>query len=188
MIAALFVRSDSIYKTLGIECFDAQRDARTWNYFAPIIAHPPCAQWGKLRKFANVNEEIKDLARWAVRMIREFGGILEHPIGSDLWREMEMPKWSGRDAFGGYTLSIDQHWFGHPCKKPTWLYIVGADPLKLPPMPMNFDAVEYLVSGMRKRKGNPLKEQPKGDRDKTPKAMAEWMIEVCKIIEQNQNR
>ena len=46
-VVVLFVRADSIYKTLpGVECYDEARDARTWPGGCPVVAHPPCRTWG----------------------------------------------------------------------------------------------------------------------------------------------
>jgi len=48
-----FARPDSIYKSLpGCDVFDLARDARTYNGSYPVIAHPPCRAWGRLRSFA----------------------------------------------------------------------------------------------------------------------------------------
>jgi hypothetical protein len=41
-IAALFTRSDSHYKSLGLDCYDFERDALTWPGGSPGVYHPPC--------------------------------------------------------------------------------------------------------------------------------------------------
>lgn len=52
-VAALFVRSDSVYKKMeGVECFDMERDARTYDGPWPVVAHPPCRAWGNFAMFA----------------------------------------------------------------------------------------------------------------------------------------
>lgn len=41
-VATLFVRSDSIYKSLpGVDAWDISRDARKWPGGCPVVAHPP---------------------------------------------------------------------------------------------------------------------------------------------------
>jgi hypothetical protein len=44
----LFVEPDSIYKRLGLDCYDKERDATTYTGTAPVIAHPPCQLWGAM--------------------------------------------------------------------------------------------------------------------------------------------
>ena len=84
-MAALFVRADSIYKTLpGVDAYDIERDARTYDGPWPVVAHPPCRAWGRLRTFAKPRPDERNLARLAVALVREFGGVLEHPENSTL--------------------------------------------------------------------------------------------------------
>ena len=63
-VAVLFARADSNYKQLP-ECdvWDAERDARKWPGGCPVVAHPPCRAWGRLRHFAKPRDDEKDLAR-----------------------------------------------------------------------------------------------------------------------------
>lgn len=85
-VAALFVRADSIYKTMpGVDAWDIERDARKWPGGCPVVAHPPCRAWGRLRQFAKPRPDEKDLAPWAVEKVRRWGGVLEHPANSSLW-------------------------------------------------------------------------------------------------------
>ena len=73
-VAALFVRSDSIYKSLpGVDCFDIERDALTFPGGKPVVCHPPCRAWGVLRKFAKPRPGEKALAPWAVNQVRDLG-------------------------------------------------------------------------------------------------------------------
>ena len=77
-VAVLFARADSVYKTLpGVDVWDEARDARQWPGSGPAVAHPPCRAWGRLRAFANPAPHEKDMARFAVAKVREFGGVLE---------------------------------------------------------------------------------------------------------------
>lgn len=42
-VAALFCRSDSVYKSMpGVDVFDLERDALTWSGGSPVVAHPLC--------------------------------------------------------------------------------------------------------------------------------------------------
>lgn len=181
-ISALFVRKDSIYKQLGVDCWDIERDARLWPGGNPIIAHPPCWAWGKLAHLAKPRPDEKELAIWSINQIRKFGGVLEHPRASKLWQEMQLPVGNQIDEFGGFSISVNQHWWGHKAEKRTLLYIVGIKPKELPEMPLNFNAVEYVVTSSKKNNGK--KEISKKAREATPPDFAKWLIELaekCKV-------
>ena len=120
-VAILFARVDSVYKSIpGCDVWDAERDARKWPGGSPVVAHPPCRLWGRLRHFANVVPGEKELATWAVEKVREYGGVLEHPHGSLLWRVMNLPRLGARDEWGGWTAALPQFWLGHKAEKASW--------------------------------------------------------------------
>lgn len=198
-ISVLFVTRTSIYKELVEDCYDIERDARTFPgaspalsrslpHLIPVIAHPPCRAWGRLRSFANPRPDEKDLARYAISVIRYHGGILEHPAGSLLWSDQSLPLPGKSDQFGGYTVHVNQSWFGHECRKSTWLYIVGLPVKSLPDYPISFDAVQKTV-GNSKRKGQTghRPEISKKAREETPRLFAEWLIEVALKIRNHAN-
>lgn len=100
-VAVLFARHDSIYKSLpGCDVWDIERDARTWPGGTPIVAHPPCRSWGTFRHVAKPVDGERELALWAVDQIRRYGGVLEHPARSALWREKPLPEPGQRDDWG----------------------------------------------------------------------------------------
>lgn len=102
MIAALFVRADSIYKTIpGVDAWDAERDARRWPGGTPAVYHPPCRAWGVFSWRAKPREGERECATWAVDQVRRHGGVIEHPAGSKLWAEAGLPEPGQRDAWGG---------------------------------------------------------------------------------------
>lgn len=177
-VSVLFVRSDSIYKTLGVDCWDIHRDARTWPGGNPIVAHPPCRAWGKYKGFARPRPGEKELAIWSIEQIRKFGGVLEHPRHSALWKEMNLPTGTGRDIFGGFSISVNQNWWGHKAKKETLLYICGCSPSDLPPIPISFDAITHYVGFPKNYKGQ-MKEITKAEREATPVEFAKWLIQVA---------
>jgi hypothetical protein len=111
-VSVLFARHDSIYKTLPcVDVWDKDRDALNYNGLDPVIAHPPCAQWGALAHFATADAHEKYLAIWATATVQRCGGILEHPRASRLWDVMGLPPPGyDSDKFGGWTLGITQHW------------------------------------------------------------------------------
>ena len=183
-VSVLFVRKDSVYKTLGVDAWDIDRDATTWPGGNSIVAHPPCRAWGKYKGFAKPRAGEKELAVWSVEQIRIWGGVLEHPRHSSLWKVMGLPVGDKVDVFGGFSISIDQFWFNHKAKKETLLYICGCKPCDLPGIPLRFDAISHYVGLPKGYKGK-MKEITKKEREETPIAMAKWLIEVatkCNMI------
>lgn len=178
-IAVLFARSDSNYKGIpGCDVWDEERDARKWPGGYPLIAHPPCRAWGRLRQFAKPREDEKALALFAVDQIRKFGGVLEHPECSSLWPAKGLPAPGARDEFGGWTLPVHQHWWGHRAEKSTWLYIVGCEPKNIPPIPLRIDRPTHCI---RPTKSYPrLPSVTKAEREHTPPAFAEWLVELAR--------
>lgn len=189
-VAVLFARADSIYKTMeGVDVWDAGRDARNFQGGAGIVAHPPCRAWGRLRHFAKPRPDEKALALWAVDMIRENGGVLEHPASSQLWKEKPLPKAGEKDQWGGWTLPVLQWWWGHKAEKPTLLYIVGCDPRDIPPMPYKMGRSECVIrldkrraDGTHIRKGDSDYRPALGpkEREATPPAFAAWLVELAR--------
>lgn len=190
-VSALFIRHDSIYKKLLADCYDMERDAMTFDKKQSVIAHPPCRSWSKLRALSKATQEEKNLAPWAVELIRKVGGVLEHPASSALWKEnklqLPMPG-AGYDKFGGWSLSIDQFWFGHKAKKATWLYILGCNKMEIPEYPLCFDAIQYVVTSTAKNKKQPKKTISKKDREATPVLFAKWLIELALICNKKINQ
>mgnify|MGYP003443278611 CR=1 FL=1 len=190
-VAVLFARADSVYKTLpGCDVFDIERDARTWGGGCPVVAHPPCRAWGRLAHMANPRPDEKDLARFAVRQVREFGGVLEHPNASKLWADQRLPMpGKGKDEFSGWTLAITQHWFGHRAEKKTLLYIVGCETWEVPAIPMQLGDASHVISTGSTNHipfGQPgwRPAVSHAEREHTPPALAAWLVELarrCKV-------
>lgn len=179
-VAALFVRRDSVYKSLGVDSWDADRNALLWPGGSPIIAHPPCRSWGQLSHMAKPEEGEKELAIWAIGLIRRWGGVLEHPRASKLWKELRLPLGEERDEFGGFTMSVDQSWWGHRARKTTLLYICGCERNEVPAIPLNFTPPTHVISS-EIRKGQPgwKPRVTKREREATPSDFAKWLIELA---------
>lgn len=175
-VAVLFARADSVYKTLpDVEVYDIERDARTYDGPWPVVAHPPCRAWGRLRTFARPRPDERNLARLAVSLIREFGGVLEHPGGSTLWVAQKLPEPQEQDVFGGWTLPITQHAWGHRAEKATWLYIIGCAPIDLPPMPLVLGEPTHVVQSRKRTRPHITK----AEREHTPIELARWLVELA---------
>jgi hypothetical protein len=178
-VAVLFARADSVYKELpGCDVWDIERDALKWPGGAPVVAHPPCRAWGRLRQFAKPRDGEKELALWAVDQVRRFGGVLEHPEGSTLWPTVGLPAPGQRDAFGGWTLAIHQYEFGHRAEKATLLYIVGCDPEDLPEIPLRLGEATHCIRPTKSYPRKPSVTKP--EREHTPRPLAEWLVELAR--------
>ena len=125
-------RDSIMRKLLPADCvWDIDRDARRYRGSSPVVAAPPCAGYSaKLCHLAAISPVRDSCAPRAVQQVRRSGGVLEHPAYSHLWGLAGLPSVGGfdRDAFGGFSLELDQWRFGHPARKLTWLYVVGCDP------------------------------------------------------------
>lgn len=180
-VSVLFCRRDSNYKKLGVDVWDIDRDAMRWPGGNSLIAHPPCAQWGRLRQFATPDPKLKQCSIYAAEQVRRWGGVLEHPYLSRLWDYVNLPLPGDRDQHGGWTLPISQFWFGHPCEKMTWLYIVGCDPDSVPAMPIVIGRPERCIKAS---KGRRLPVVTKAEREHTPIELARWLISIARICNQ----
>lgn len=166
-VSVLFARRDSCYFELGADVWNEPRDARNFTGDSAVIAHPPCRGWGRLSWCSVATQEEKNLGLFAVEQVRRCGGVLEHPWASKLFKAAGLPRpCDGLDAWGGFTILIDQGWFGHAAPKPTWLYICGVDRRDVPAMPSINPA---------RAKGRTLK-LPVAQREATPPELAKWLL------------
>jgi len=163
-VPVLFTRSKSSpYLALGCDCYDYKRDALTWPGGRPAIYHPPCRSWGKLAHFSKHQPGERWLATWAMHHVRGFGGVLEHPIDSKLWKEADCSSWGVRDQFGGVLVPVAQSAFGHRAPKHTGLYMVG---IEIPEVP-----VPGVTTTVVERMG-------KAERERTPVDLAKWLVSL----------
>jgi len=192
LVAALFVMPDSVYKTMpGVDCWDEERDARNWPGGCTVVAHPPCRTWGVLKAFATAAPPHEHaMGIWAINQVRRWGGVLEHPLGSTLFRETGCGKpWGLPDEHGGQLIQVDQFHWGHRARKRTLLYIVGAQ--SLPPIPFRQGEPEAVLdrpgSARKKDRPNTAGRKPwvtHRERSATPPALAEWLVSLarsCKV-------
>jgi len=181
-VTVLFARTDSIYKRIpGCDVWDIERDARLWLGGNPVVAHPPCRAWGRLRHFSRPRPRERALALFAIRQIRLWGGVIEHPYGSRLWPRAALPAPGCFGPYADWTLPVHQHWWGHRARKATLLYICGCRPGDLPEIPMRLDEPSHtcgLYSGRDRRRCRP--EIGKREREATPEAFAHWLVAVAR--------
>ena len=170
-VSVLFARADSVYRGLSFDVWDEARDARRYMGPWPVVAHPPCRGWGRLSHLAKASAEERALGLLAARRVRQFGGVLEHPHASKLWAAAGLPVPGFVDEFGGFTLLVDQGWWGHPAPKPTWLYFCGVDREAV-------TASAWDMVTLRRAAGRTMK-LDRAEREATPEALAQWLVSVA---------
>lgn len=139
-VAALFVQQHGVYFGMpNIDPWDIYRDARTYAGPHPVVAHPPCKRWGRFwhgspsdpHKFGLGDDGGCFVS--AIGAVRRYGGVLEHPADSRAWDAHGLNKpdrcggWVVADNAGGWTCYVEQGFYGHAARKPTWLYAVGCE-------------------------------------------------------------
>ena len=141
MVAALYVARDGVYwDRTDVGPWDEARDARLYAGPHPVVAHPPCARWGRYWSggpSAKVRRKKGDdggCFASALASVRTWGGVLEHPEASSAWAAFGLvapPKCGGwvaaGDFLGGWTCCVEQGHYGHLARKATWLYAHGVD-------------------------------------------------------------
>jgi hypothetical protein len=142
MIAALYVEPGGPYFGVeGVDPWDVARDARLYAGPWPVVAHPPCERWGRFWHGSPRNPHQFKLGddggcfAAALTAVRRFGGVLEHPADSHAFKAFGLnvpPRsggWVAADSLGGAACYVEQGFYGHAARKPTWLYAFG---VKLP--------------------------------------------------------
>jgi len=141
-VAALYVEPKGCYVGVpGVDPWDEARDARTYAGPHPVVAHPPCQRWGRFWHGSTRKPHQYRLGddngcfQAALRALRRWGGVLEHPADSHAWDYfgiLQKPPRSGGWVFAGYdcgrerwTCCVYQGHYGHTSGKATWLLVAG---------------------------------------------------------------
>jgi hypothetical protein len=194
MIAALYIDARGPYANRDdVDAWDIERDARKYAGPWPVVAHPPCQLWVNFaalnfkRYGGEHNRPGNDggcfaHALWAVR---QFGGVLEHPAGSNAWEFFRLTRpWNSsasNDAVPGWTPCGSNEWtcevwqsaYGHKARKRTWLLYVGAQP---PELDWRREPGTHQVGWFDRIKPTLSKREA----SKTPPAFAELLIGLAK--------
>lgn len=154
-IAILCANEDSEYfKFEGLDIYTQKRPISEFKGGMPIIAHPPCAQWGKFKWRSKKDIEDKMLALQCIEHLAENGGIMEHPASSDIWKR-NFPE-------GTRMYKIHMSDWGYKAKKETILAFYQVKPIT---MPIQFNAIQGRIELMDKK-----------ERAVTPYEMCKWLI------------
>lgn len=137
MIAALYVETGGCYFGMpwSVDPWDEIRDARLYAGPYPVVAHPPCQRWGRFWHGSTRKPHQFKLGddggcfAQALTAVRLWGGVLEHPQDSQAWGAFGLTKpprtggWVKADECEGWTCRVEQGFYGHLSRKPTWLYV-----------------------------------------------------------------
>jgi hypothetical protein len=138
MLAALYVEEGGAYYGLdGVDPWPEARDARLYAGPWPVVAHPPCDRWCQMApvnqaRYGHAVGDDGGCFEAAVRSVRSFGGVLEHPALSLAWPAFNLrrpPSGGGwvKGWCGGWAAHVEQRNYGHRARKATWLYAHGVD-------------------------------------------------------------
>jgi hypothetical protein len=190
MIAALFVQPRGCYSARDdVDPWPESRDARSYAGPWPVVAHPPCASWGRYAKPTPESTARGPLAgddggtfASALASVERFGGVLEHPRDSKAWARYGLPVphpsggWTRGLGRPQWSCLVDQGHYGHAAQKPTWLYYVGPDE----PPPLVWGASSPPPIGSGARRGN-LESLSKLQRAATPRPFADALIAIARL-------
>lgn len=188
-VAALYVDPRGPYPLMqDVDCWDEARDARRYNGLQPVVAHPPCGPWGRLKHLYQGSEH--DCALRALEQVRKCGGVLEHPAHSGLWAARKLPLPGELMTDGcGLTIQVDQVRWGHVARKRTWLYLVGVRaPITLPPdrKPTHWIGGSRFRAGISERPSDHIRAGIKAcsheQARRTPPAFAEWLVSLARSV------
>jgi hypothetical protein len=161
----------SVYLKLGCDVYDESRDAFTFlGDRGPVIAHPPCRLWSPRvshqAKCENPERE-RELGLRCAFWVRSLGGCLEQPSRSRLFASAGLPQAVDSNKYG-FTVRVDQSWWGFPTLKPTWIFFTWG--CVLPAIPFSLVSnSHYVWQYLTKRQ-----------RSETPESFARWLIQaVC---------
>ena len=187
-IAALYVDpSGPYFSRPGVDPWDVSRDAREYAGPYPVVAHPPCGPWGPLSHFCTKQDPA--LAPIAVEQVRKWGGVLEHPAHSRLWKHCDLwpPGSLFSDKHGGWSIQVDQVRWGHKARKRTWLYVVGISQNQVGALPPPREPTHLVTrfrlghNGRIQTACDRLPKVSKMERRLTPPDFAEWLITLARL-------
>lgn len=172
-VAVLCVARKTEYRSLpNVECFDIDRDVRTFAGGMPVVAHPPCRSWSAYCAHqAKPLPGEKELGPLCVDWLKKCRGVLEHPAHSRLFAHCWLPK--PGDAKGDlWSIEVLQSWWGYTgTQKRTWLCFSGIAPADVHfPFTLRGDGGDKRL----------WQTMPRSLRAHTCREMAEWLVDVAR--------
>ncbi len=189
-IAALYVAPHGVYWAQpDVDPGDAARDARRYAGPHAVVAHPPCARWGRFYagrpgRDSKVKGDDGGCFKAALHDVRHWGGVLEHPRDSAAWEAYGLaapPRaggWVKADEEHGWTCCVEQGHYGHQAQKPTWLYAAHC---VLPDLIWGPSVVPQR-GGESKRRGV-LERMSRNQRAATPEAFRDVLLAMARSVQ-----
>lgn len=162
-VPVLFCETNGAYfDDRRFDPWDKQKDAFKYKVKKPVIAHPPCERWGRYWSggpSAKVRRKLGDdggAFRFALEVVRNNGGVIEHPEASHAFKVFGLPipdfngGWTEPDEYGGRSCCVAQGNYGHRSRKMTWLYLKASSYPELiwgPTPPGSKVSIEQSVRG-----------------------------------------
>jgi hypothetical protein len=201
-VAALYVDPNGVYAGLeDVDVWDEMRDARLYAGPWPVVAHPPCQRWCQLAPLVQhlhlerLGEKYRvgnDGGTFAAALaaVRRFGGVLEHPAYSLAWTKYDLPVpgrhgWTQSLFDPGIVTEVSQSAYGHPCRKRTWLYAVGVDPVEMnwaEPKPTAQVSAFDHHRAQRLGLGFFTEHMPRGSSSPTPPGFRDALLEMARSV------
>jgi hypothetical protein len=184
-IAALYVETGGSYFGLdGVDPWDEARDARLYAGPHPVVAHPPCDRWHQLsavnhKRWGYTINEDGGCFKAAIKAVRNWGGVLEHPAESRAFKMHGIPEpraghWQ-RSIDGDWVTEVNQAAYGHRARKRTWLLACHLSP---PSLDWS-DARGTHQIGQFDQK---LPQLPKPERSATPEPFRDLLIGMARSV------
>ena len=186
-VAVLFVDAKGVYPALVFDWWDKDRDARNYDGPNPVVAHPPCQLWVNLahvnykRYGGGHNRPGNDGGCFASALynVRRWGGVLEHPAGSNAWEAHgltppgETKGWR-QTALCEWVCEVAQSAYGHKARKRTWLLYCG----RRAPLPVRLERPPgtHQVGWFDRNKPTLWKKEAMS----TPEEFARFLIELAR--------
>ncbi len=190
MVAALYVDPRGPYfGRSDVDPWDAARDARLYSGPGPVVAHPPCGPWSQLSHFCTKQDPT--LGPFAVEQVRRYGGVLEHPALSKLWKYCEIYRPGALpfvDRWGGYSIEVEQVRWGHAAMKRTWLYLVGIPRSSIGTLPPAREPTHVVTTSRRLWIGGRRVGLPKMSHRAhlTPPKFADFLLHLARQTKRNE--
>lgn len=198
MIAALYVMPRGPYVGLpDADPWTEDRDARQYAGPHPVVAHPPCKHWGRFRWKAKGDEG--GCFRAALRAVRSYGGVLEHPAHSKAWPAFGLTRplrvrWTpcGEmivNAAGplhyadAWVCEVERGSYGHLDPKATWLYAVLPLGVQPPELRWGPSGAPRVVTPSRAGIGTPGRGGlSRNQREATPPEFRDVLLSIARSV------